>query len=961
MSTRQYGHLSGAIVDAGVLTVNQKPIAAVAMSGSASDIQTGVLPVAQVPNLDASKITTGTMALARLPPSASNVFTGYNTLAVSGTSAFPIASGGTFLSHNRDGASGLACIANAPVAGSGGFEFVSYSPAGAFQGVSASLTPSGTLTVSSLNVGPSVVTSTGSMFLAGTLNLAQGSATGGSQVLMSSTGGGQTHRIATRHYATAAAGNAVDTYLWTYGVDGTSPGSTLGLSVTPSGVGLNGTPNPRYGLDCNGSGCFNGMVRGLGSGLLMRVFDESNTAFPSSGALPEVFRGRPVDTQILQAITFPVASGGGGMTAGYTQNYSCRVTGYVLAPATDTYVFQVYADDGVRMWINNARVLDAWQVQSATVTSATVALGSAWVPFVLEYVQAGYASGLTVQWRGASTNTSFTPFAAGGTGSAFRFACDMYENPGTQLGTCRVNGKAMFLGNAGFGGQTAPRVAVDVVGAVQTTADSLLNGMQVGNWGSVGKAALGYGAGTLAGTDFALAQDGTGSTLLNSKAGAAVAFSTGAGAVGMTFTSAQLRVGDSATPTATLDVAGGCRVAAGQSAVTVGSSSGATTSVTVQASSTVLEAGVASVGSALGTGSLAGDAVVRASSSSGTQRLLLRTGGSGQPGLTVDGSNRVGVGTSSPAYALDVAGTGHVASSLQLDGIGFMNNQGTTCMLALNSSTGSVPTSTSTTFHGFGMQPGVLRYQVPTTGADSHVFYGATTQLMSLAGGGVTVSVPLSVTANSVLSTAQATTMRFLNTNTLMTGGPGGSSANDYLQVNGGSGTTGLVVNYNSQVGIGTTAPKYALDVVGSARVQTSGAPAAYYSAANGQTANFWYTGSDQSNNYVVYNQANTGVYLANGASSWSSNSDRRLKSGVRAVEGALRAVMALRPVSFDWKGVEAGTPRNLGLIAQEAAEVLPDIVTGPPEGYLGLKYTELIPVLIAAVQELCKEVRAGR
>jgi len=43
----------------------------------------------------------------------------------------------------------------------------------------------------------------------------------------------------------------------------------------------------------------------------------------------------------------------------------------------------------------------------------------------------------------------------------------------------------------------------------------------------------------------------------------------------------------------------------------------------------------------------------------------------------------------------------------------------------------------------------------------------------------------------------------------------------------------------------------------------------------------------------------------------------------------------------------------HLGLIAQEVREVIPEaVVQENPEDYLGLRYTELVPVLISAVQQ---------
>ena len=42
----------------------------------------------------------------------------------------------------------------------------------------------------------------------------------------------------------------------------------------------------------------------------------------------------------------------------------------------------------------------------------------------------------------------------------------------------------------------------------------------------------------------------------------------------------------------------------------------------------------------------------------------------------------------------------------------------------------------------------------------------------------------------------------------------------------------------------------------------------------------------------------------------------------------------------------------HLGLVAQDVKEILPDVVKEDENGMLGINYTELIPVLINAIQE---------
>ena len=102
---------------------------------------------------------------------------------------------------------------------------------------------------------------------------------------------------------------------------------------------------------------------------------------------------------------------------------------------------------------------------------------------------------------------------------------------------------------------------------------------------------------------------------------------------------------------------------------------------------------------------------------------------------------------------------------------------------------------------------------------------------------------------------------------------------------------------------------------------------------------------------YVVPAGAGSGVYLAAGNISWSSNSDERLKNITANIENAVQSVNSLRAVRFTWKSDEENKS-NVGLIAQDILAVLPEAVT-EDRGYYGVKYTEVIPLLVAAIQEL--------
>ena len=102
-------------------------------------------------------------------------------------------------------------------------------------------------------------------------------------------------------------------------------------------------------------------------------------------------------------------------------------------------------------------------------------------------------------------------------------------------------------------------------------------------------------------------------------------------------------------------------------------------------------------------------------------------------------------------------------------------------------------------------------------------------------------------------------------------------------------------------------------------------------------------------------------VYTVNGV---ITKSDARLKHRVKDITYGLKEVLELNPVEFTWKDLD-NYPKQLGLIAQEVLDIIPEAVVindiGNPGverkanhdlGPMGIRYNFLIPVLIKAVQE---------
>ena len=93
------------------------------------------------------------------------------------------------------------------------------------------------------------------------------------------------------------------------------------------------------------------------------------------------------------------------------------------------------------------------------------------------------------------------------------------------------------------------------------------------------------------------------------------------------------------------------------------------------------------------------------------------------------------------------------------------------------------------------------------------------------------------------------------------------------------------------------------------------------------------------------------GVSLGRSATSWSAYSDERGKANLLPIEDALFKVGALRAVTGCYVDDSEQTSRSF-LIAQDVQAVLPEAVDVSDPDKLSLRYTEVIPLLVAALKE---------
>ena len=107
--------------------------------------------------------------------------------------------------------------------------------------------------------------------------------------------------------------------------------------------------------------------------------------------------------------------------------------------------------------------------------------------------------------------------------------------------------------------------------------------------------------------------------------------------------------------------------------------------------------------------------------------------------------------------------------------------------------------------------------------------------------------------------------------------------------------------------------------------------------------------------------QSNGDARFAYDVVAYYSFSDARLKTNVATIQDPLQKVMAMRGVTYEWnEGYKAGK-KEIGLIAQEVMQIIPEVVAEKERvdgsKFLSVDYEHLTGLLIEAVKELKKEV----
>ena len=276
----------------------------------------------------------------------------------------------------------------------------------------------------------------------------------------------------------------------------------------------------------------------------------------------------------------------------------------------------------------------------------------------------------------------------------------------------------------------------------------------------------------------------------------------------------------------------------------------------------------------------------------------------GSTRMLIDSSGNVGIGVTSPKAWLSTGGGASTGTSNSYR----LYDDGASKTDSANNSYGL----------GFLNASGVFSYTAGTSG--SHAFYTANAERMRIDSSG---NLCLGTT-----STYLGTYLFSLQKSLLSTTNGGGGIVN--INNNGATSTT---KTYNSVL-----------------RLTSSGSGADCNIVMTDSSAYNYYFGGAGGTLYCMGGNSG-GVGLTQGATSWASLSDATMKNVTGTYTTPLADIAQLEAVKFTWKDDSDNKPQ-VGVIAQSVLSVVPEAVDIDDKGILSVRYTELIPLMIAAIQE---------
>jgi len=364
--------------------------------------------------------------------------------------------------------------------------------------------------------------------------------------------------------------------------------------------------------------------------------------------------------------------------------------------------------------------------------------------------------------------------------------------------------------------------------------------------------------------------------------------------------------------------------------------------------------------------------------------------------LVVDATNnRVGIGTASPGAPLDIF-TNNLADAILIRG----NDNANVRIRMVNSGAGGeefalsagIPSASNSSFVIRSVTAASNRYIINQTGEHAWATNAGTAMTLNSTGlgiGGTPTTGFLTVGSTSnVSATTNALTILSQRANLSITANgatDGAGTTINYSWANGGQGplifrnaaiANVMTLDASGNLLVGVASSGNRLDIQKSTDctllVKSTGANTNIgmdYVSSYGNhtirksgTAVWDYGVINDSSATPAFKISNgpsaVGVQLVSGATAWTTLSDETVKDIIEPITNAITKVGSLRSVIGKFKTDDANKRRSF-LIAQDVLAVLPEAVDVIGENNeLGLRYTEVIPLLVAAIQELTSRVQ---
>jgi len=125
-------------------------------------------------------------------------------------------------------------------------------------------------------------------------------------------------------------------------------------------------------------------------------------------------------------------------------------------------------------------------------------------------------------------------------------------------------------------------------------------------------------------------------------------------------------------------------------------------------------------------------------------------------------------------------------------------------------------------------------------------------------------------------------------------------------------------------------------------------------SSFSGIPTNFkWYAGTTN-----IATLTGTGTFSTTGDIIAFASSDKNLKDNITPISNPIEKIQKIGGYEFDWNDKQdTYEGHDVGVIAQEIEEVLPELVQTRDNGYKAVKYEKIVALLIEAIKEQQKQI----